>query len=73
MKFNKELPKRSGIYWFINVEYPIPKVCFLSIEDGAYMWELCHGGCILTQLAYQYYRWGDEIVQPECVNNEIEY
>ena len=78
MKFNKELPKRSGIYWYVSTEYPIPKVCFLSLSCnpsyGHTMWELCcGGGCVLKELEYKYYRWGDEIVPPECVNNEIEY
>jgi hypothetical protein len=76
MKFNKQTPKRSGIYWYVDTSYPIPKVCWFDVGVGNQpdaMYDLCGGATVMRPVHYEHYRWGDEIIPPECAENEIEY
>ena len=75
MKFKKETPKRSGIYWYVDTEYPEPMICWFNaamFSSGDTMYILCGGSKQLTQIDYDHYRWGDEIIAPSPVDNEIE-
>lgn len=71
MKFRKELPKRSGRYWYVDKDYPDPQICYLMVCTCT-MYSINSGATLLKQVHYDHYRWGDEIVAPNCKDNEIE-
>ena len=71
MKFNRELPKHSGMYWYVDKDYPDPQICYLMVCSCT-MYPIGGGATVLKQVHYENYRWGDTIVKPRCIDNEVE-
>lgn len=74
MKFKQELPKRSGVYWYVDIDYPIPQIAYVDVKfgGGVDFYELCGGRTTLTIGHIKHLRWGDEIVAPDTRTNEVE-
>lgn len=72
MNFSKQPPKRDGWYLVVDIQYPVPKPAFITIEGpnkAIYDWG--------RQLEwYQFkdmYRFGDKIEMPSGEDVQVEY
>lgn len=64
MTFRREVPRKSGWYWVVYVEYPALKPAF--VQDGV-LWDWGRENRFLSDV-----RFGDEIVAPDPRDNEVE-
>ena len=69
MKFYKNPPKKSGHCWYVDKEYPIPKI-------GYYLNGILHDNSTqyntLSRYTMEHIRFGDLIMSPDCNENIIE-
>ena len=66
MKFVKELPKRQGYYWYVDLDWAIPQIGFLGPMRKFYNNRMAE----MPESYHHHLRFGDYIEIPET---EIEY
>lgn len=69
MKFKKQFPAKVGYYWYVDINYPIPKIGFIQSEvlhDNPSSYDARKSS---TQ---RFIRIGDMVETPDCRDNEIE-
>ncbi len=72
MKFVKQVPKKDGYYWMIDLNYPSPKIAFVSSHNNNYFeWGRAIGQ-LNSVVTAERIRWGDEIQQPDTTKMEYE-
>ena len=71
MKFTKHPPITSGRYWYIDISYPVPRICWF--EPPNTMWVLHGGETVLQATHYEHYRWGSKVEGPDLADCEVEY
>jgi hypothetical protein len=70
MKFKKEWPTRSGYYWYVDLEYPIPKIGFIQ---GNVLYTSRDAELLATSDGVKkWIRIGDLIEPPDTRTNEFE-
>ena len=71
MKFKKEWPTVSGYYWYVDNEYPIPKIGFIQGSILYLMFSSATYG--KNDEGYRkHIRIGDKIEEPQPKDNTVE-
>lgn len=70
MRFTKQTPQfTSGLIWYVETEYPIPKVGFwTSWNNRLYQ----NTSCTEYFRSFKGIRFGDQIIPPVCSENIVE-
>ncbi len=70
MKFVKAEPKfDSGYIWFVETEYPIPKIGFWTAWNRTLYTDTA---CVRNYEEFNGVRFGEQIIPPDTQTNEIE-
>lgn len=67
MVFKIKPPEQPGYYWMVDISYPIPQIVFYY---NFQVYPLNSGTFDIRM--FKNYRFGDEIEQPNIVDNTIE-
>lgn len=72
MKFTTQFPKKDGYHYFVDTEYPQPKIAFFFARGGKRcMQPIGNVTMELQNYHFQHFRFGEVVPLPECTEVEI--
>lgn len=69
VKFTKKFPSQDGHYYFVDIEYPIPRLAFFYKRGrDCFIQEIGKVDSRLEDYHFRQYRFGPAVPMPECKN-----